>query len=178
MKVLMKMKVEDLGNLLLLLSASSFCLFRALPAAYGKSQARVWIGATAAGLDHRHSNARSESHLRTYTTTHGSTGLLTHWARPGIKPTSSWILAILARFMGPATYSGNSLRELIRSTVERGTGNTIIYARRLENNQSRRKQREDDEIIQWDRLQTAAPMENLGVNEWTVDRTKDNAKGK
>ena len=30
----------------------------------------------------------------TYTTAHGNTGSLTPWARPGIKPTSSWILPI------------------------------------------------------------------------------------
>ena len=44
--------------------------------AYGSSQARGQIGAAAAGLHHSHSNA----------------GSLTHWARPGIKPASFWIL--------------------------------------------------------------------------------------
>ena len=28
----------------------------------------------------------------TYTTAHGNAGSLTHWVRPGIEPTSSWIL--------------------------------------------------------------------------------------
>ena len=51
-------------------------IFRAAPTAYGCSQARGRIRATAAGLHHRHRN----------------TGSLTHWTRPGIKPTSSWIL--------------------------------------------------------------------------------------
>ena len=48
------------------------------PVAYGGSQARGRIGirAVAANLHHSHSNAR----------------FLTHWARPGIKPTSSWRL--------------------------------------------------------------------------------------
>ena len=41
-----------------------FCLFRAKPVAYGGSQARGLIGATAAGLHHSHSNARFESCLR------------------------------------------------------------------------------------------------------------------
>ena len=41
-----------------------FCLFRATSAAYGGSQARGIIGATAAGLHHSHSNARSEPHLQ------------------------------------------------------------------------------------------------------------------
>ena len=39
------------------------CLFRAPPEAYEGSQARGQIGATAAGLYHSHSNARSEPHL-------------------------------------------------------------------------------------------------------------------
>ena len=44
-----------------------FCFvlfFRAVPMAYGGSQARGLIVATAAGLHHSHSNARSEPHLR------------------------------------------------------------------------------------------------------------------
>ena len=35
-------------------------LFRAVPSAYGSSQARGRIGAIAAGLCHSHSNARSD----------------------------------------------------------------------------------------------------------------------
>ena len=53
-----------------------FGLFRAIPTAYGGSQARDQIRAIAAGLYHSHSNTRS----------------LTHWASPGIKPASSWML--------------------------------------------------------------------------------------
>ena len=37
-----------------------FCLFRATLAAYGSSQARGLMGATAAGLHHSHRNAISE----------------------------------------------------------------------------------------------------------------------
>ena len=54
-----------------------FLICRAAPAAYGSSQVRGQIRALAAGLHHSHSNTRSP----------------THWSRPGIKPTSSWILA-------------------------------------------------------------------------------------
>ena len=53
-----------------------FFLFRAIPVAYGTSQARDRIGAAAAGL-----------HL-----SYGNAGSLTHGARPGIEPASSWIL--------------------------------------------------------------------------------------
>ena len=42
----------------------SVWLFRAVPAAYGGSQARRPIGAVAASLHHSHSNAGSEPHLR------------------------------------------------------------------------------------------------------------------
>ena len=41
-----------------------FYLLRAAPAAYGGSQARSQMGATAAGLHHSHSHPRSEPHLR------------------------------------------------------------------------------------------------------------------
>ena len=51
-----------------------FVFSRAAPAAYGGSQARGLIGATATRLRHSHSNA----------------GSLTH--RPGIKPATSWFL--------------------------------------------------------------------------------------
>ena len=40
-----------------------FFLFRAAPTAYGSSQARGQIRATAAGLHHSHSNVRSKPHL-------------------------------------------------------------------------------------------------------------------
>ena len=42
-----------------------FFLFMATSAAYGGSQARGPVGATAASLYHSHSNARSKPHLRT-----------------------------------------------------------------------------------------------------------------
>ena len=58
----------------------TFCicslLFRAALMAYGGSQARGWIRAAAAGLHNSCSNTRS----------------LTHWAKPEIEPTFSWIL--------------------------------------------------------------------------------------
>ena len=59
-----------------------FLLFRA---AYGSSQARGRVGAVAASLSQSHSNARS----------------LTHWARPGIEPTTSWFIV---RFISAAPW--------------------------------------------------------------------------
>ena len=70
-----------------------FCLFRATPKVYGSSQARDQIRVVAAGLHHSHSNARSEAHLwPTPHTAQGNTGSLTHWARPGIEPTTAQFL--------------------------------------------------------------------------------------
>ena len=60
-----------------LLSFFSFFFFRAAPMACGSSQSGGQSRAAAAGLYH----------------SHGNTGSLTYWARPGIKPKSSWILA-------------------------------------------------------------------------------------
>ena len=77
------------------------CLFafsRATPAAYGGSQARGWIGAVATSLRQSHSNAGSEPRLQptpqltANTTVHGNAGSLTHWARAGIEPSTSWFL--------------------------------------------------------------------------------------
>ena len=61
-------------------------LLRATHMAYRSSQARGRIGTTAASLCH--SNTRSEPHLSHICNTKS----LTHWARPGIEPASSWIL--------------------------------------------------------------------------------------
>ena len=41
-----------------------FCLFRAVPMAYGGSQTRGLIGAVATGLCHSHSNAGSDPRLQ------------------------------------------------------------------------------------------------------------------
>ena len=69
-----------------------FCLFRAAPAAYGSFQARGRIRGAAATLCHSLRNTGSEPHLWPTPQLTGNTGSLTHWARPGIKPVSSWIL--------------------------------------------------------------------------------------
>ena len=68
-----------------------FFLSRATPVVYGSSQARDRIWAAAAGLHHSHSNAGSQALSATYTVAHNNAGSLTHWARPGIKPASSWV---------------------------------------------------------------------------------------
>ena len=51
----------------------------------------------------------------TYATAHGNTGSLSHWARPGIKPTSSWILV---GFLTPwATTGIPSLRQFLKILI-------------------------------------------------------------
>ena len=67
-----------------------FQLFRAASAAYGVSLARGRIRATAASLHHSNSNTISEPRLRLH---HSSRQCqILNPLRPGIKPTSSWIL--------------------------------------------------------------------------------------
>ena len=89
----------DIHLFLFFLSFFFFCLFRATLVVYGISQARGWIGAVAAALCQRYSNTRSS--ILTYTTAHRNARFLSHRARPGIKPASSWILI---RFVSPGPW--------------------------------------------------------------------------
>ena len=66
-------------------------LFRAIPAAYGSSQARGPIRAIAASL-HQSQQCQIWATSATYTTVWGHARSLTHWVRPGMEPVSSWIL--------------------------------------------------------------------------------------
>ena len=61
--------------------------------AFGGSQARGRIRVAATGQHHSHSNARSEPHPRPTLQLAAMLDPLTHWASPGIRPASSWILA-------------------------------------------------------------------------------------
>ena len=87
-----------------------FLLFRAVPAAYGSLQARGQIRAAATGL-HRCScwptpqpqQHQTQATSATYTTAHGNAGSLTHWGRPGIEPTTSWLLWLLVRCISTTT---------------------------------------------------------------------------
>ena len=80
------MKGTPLRGFFLLLFLFFLFFFRTTLAAYGGSQARGLNGATAAGLNYSHSNARSKPCCNL------------HWSsqqcltRPGIEPTSSWFL--------------------------------------------------------------------------------------
>ena len=78
-----------------------FFLFVATLVAYGKSPDRGQIGAAAVGLHHSLSNPRSKPHLKSMPQL---AGCLTHWARPGIKPKSSWTLC---RVLNPLSHNRN-----------------------------------------------------------------------
>ena len=69
-----------------------FCgvgLFRAAPTSYGGSRSNWSCSHWPIPQPQQH-QIQAESVI--YTTAHCNTGSLTHWARPGIKPASSWIL--------------------------------------------------------------------------------------
>ena len=70
----------------------SFFLFRAVLAAHGGSQARGRMGAVATSLHHSSRQLGIQAASSTYISAHGIDESLTHWARPGIEPASSWIL--------------------------------------------------------------------------------------
>ena len=78
----------------------------AAPASYGGSQARGLMGAVATSLHHSYSNAGSA----TYTTAQGNTRSLTHQARLGMEPATSWFLV--------AFVSTAPRRELLNYTLE------------------------------------------------------------
>ena len=67
-----------------------FGVFRATPVAYACFQAKGRTGATAAHLMTQQHQIHATSW--TYITAHGNAWSLTHWAGPGIKSESSWIL--------------------------------------------------------------------------------------
>ena len=83
---------------------SFFLLFRATPAAYGRSQARGGIGGCQPTPQPQQRRIRALS--ATYTTAHGNAGSLTRWVRPGIKPTAS---LFIVRFV-----SAEPRRELLK----------------------------------------------------------------
>ena len=78
--------------LLTLLLLLLLLLFRASPTTYGDLQARGPFGATGCRPTPQLQQCRIQASSATYTTAHGSTRSLTHWARPGIETAPSWFL--------------------------------------------------------------------------------------
>ena len=65
---------------------------RAKSAAYGSSQARGSNWSCSCRPIPQPQQRRIQAMCVTCTTAHSNAGSLTHWARPGIEPTPSWIL--------------------------------------------------------------------------------------
>ena len=69
----------------------SFLLFRATPMAYGGSQASSIQNYSCWPMPQPQPHQIWATSV-TYTTAHGDAGSITHWARPGIEPKTSWFL--------------------------------------------------------------------------------------
>ena len=82
--------------------------------AYGGSQARGQIWATAANLCHNHSNV----------------GSLTHWARPGIESTTSWFLV---RFVSHWATTGTPYNFLNKEKNQKSCENDYNYIEQQNN---------------------------------------------
>ena len=67
-------------------------LFRVTPIAYGSSQARGQNWSYSCQPTSQPQQYRIQVTSATYITSHNNARSLIHWARPGIKPSSSWIL--------------------------------------------------------------------------------------
>ena len=79
-----------------------FCFFRAIPVVYRNTQeARGQIGAAATCLPPQAQQCQIWATSVTYTTHHtqltATPDLLTQWAKPGMEPTSLWILNLLSQ---------------------------------------------------------------------------------
>ena len=82
-----------------------FFFLTATPTAYGGSQAQGWVGTVAAAYVIAIA-IHDASHICDYTRAHSNIGSLTHWARPGIEPISSWTLC---QVLNPLRQDGNSI---------------------------------------------------------------------
>ena len=82
----------------------NFFLFIAAHVAYGSSWARGGMGAAAAGLHHRRSNTGLKHICNASTTASQS---LSHWAIPGMEPTSP---QRLHQVLNPLSHNGNSYK--------------------------------------------------------------------
>ena len=87
-----------------------FFLFTAAPVAYESSQARCQTRSAAASLCHSHGNSRS----------------LAHWARSGIKHTSS---RTVYSVFNPLSHSGNLKKGhfIIKGTIHQGDITILVY---------------------------------------------------
>ena len=82
----------------------SFFLLKAVPVAYGSSQAREWIRAVLSGLGPSHGDIGSKLHLQPTSQPAARSDPSPTWSRPGTEPfwTPCWVL-------NPLSHTGNSL---------------------------------------------------------------------
>ena len=80
-------------------------LFIAAPEAYGSSQVWGRVRATAASLYHADTEMQDLSRICDLRSSLGQCRSLTHWARPGIEPASSWTPCWV---LNPLSHHGNS----------------------------------------------------------------------
>ena len=82
-----------------------FVLFRASPVAYGGSQAMGSNQSCSHWPTPEPQQCQIQAASVNYTTAHGNAGFLTHWAKPGIEPATSWLPA---RFVNHWTMIDNN----------------------------------------------------------------------
>ena len=80
--------------------------------AYGGSQTRGWNRSYSCWPTPQPQQCRIWSKSVTYTTAHGNARSLTHWGRPGIKPTSLWMLVEF-----PLSHNGNFQLQILQVTT-------------------------------------------------------------
>ena len=85
-----------------------FCPFRATQA-YGGPQARGPIRAVGCRPMPEPQQSQIWAASSTYTTAHSNVRSLTHWARPGIEPTTSWFLVRFISTVPPWELPGPTL---------------------------------------------------------------------
>ena len=86
----------------------------AAPVAYGSSQARGQVGAAAASPTPQPQQHQVQATYVTYAAACSNTSSLTHWARPGMKPTSSWTLC---QVLNPRSHSRNSMKSFSKQKI-------------------------------------------------------------
>ena len=121
-----------------------FLLFRATPVAYGGSQARDLIRATAAGLHCQPQQCQIQATSVTYITAHGNARSFIHWARPGIEPTTSWFLVGLVSAAPQWECQGLNFQCRVGALFPKA--NSFIVYRRCQIAQQWKLQRQEKEM--------------------------------
>ena len=98
-----------------------FFSFWAAFLAYGSSQSRGPMGATASGLSHSSQQSQMWAVSENYTTDHGNAGPPTHWARPWIQPHGYLLDSFMLHHNGISQNIDNFSRYLQQEAVIHST---------------------------------------------------------